>query len=115
MSLCVALLLVNMSGSKAGSNVNEVDGAGNAKRNVTLTGKAVACKVEKLQKERQSKVSKIKGVITALKEVMKGDNNASQVQSQLDVLMHLHDGAISLHKSLMPLIPQEVVTVVLFL
>lgn len=100
-----ALLVVNMSGSQAGSIGNGAD-TGNVKRTVTLTEKALACKIEKLQKDRQSRVNKIKGVIIALKELMNNDDNALQVQNQLDILMQMVEDVISLHESLMPLIQQ---------
>ena len=92
-----------MSGSNAGSTVND----GNVKRNVILTEKGLACKIERLHKERQSRVNKIKGVIAALKRLMENDDNASQVHNQLEVLMQLREDAMALHESLMPLIPQE--------
>ena len=52
-------------------------------------------------------MNKIKGVITALKDHMKNDTSALQVQAQLDFLMQMLEDAISLHESLMSLIPQE--------
>lgn len=64
-------------------------------------------KIEKLQKERQSRVNKIKGVINALKDLMKNNNSTLHVQAQLDILMQMLEDAISLHESLMPLIPHE--------
>lgn len=42
-----------------------------AKRNVKLTAKALANKVENLQKEHKANVNKIKGLIPAMKELMK--------------------------------------------
>lgn len=104
--MCALLVIVNMSGSKAGSNVNGVT-TEKDKRTMTLTEKAIACKVEKLQKERQSKVHKLKGTIITLKELMKNDDNALKMQAQLDTMMQMHEDAISLHKSLMPLITME--------
>ena len=92
-----------MSGSNAGSTVND----GKVKRKVTLSEKGLACKIERLHKDRQSIVNKIKSVIAALKRLMENDDNATQVQNQLGVLVQLREDAMALHESLMPLIPQE--------
>lgn len=109
-----AVLDVNMSGSKAGShvngskigsNANETDNNEIVKRKIILTEKGLVCKIETFQKERQARVKKIKGVIIALKELMENDDNISQVQTQLDILMQLHGEATSLHASLMEIIP----------
>lgn len=109
------LLDVNMSGSKAGSHANGSNSGSNAnetdkneivKRKILPTEKAVVCKMEKLQKEWQARVNKIKCVIIALKELMENDDNVSQGQTQLDVLMQLHGEALSLHGSLMEIVPE---------
>lgn len=47
-----------------------------AKRNVKLTAKALANKLESLQKERKTHVNKLKGLIPAMKELMKRNENA---------------------------------------
>lgn len=104
--VCTLLVEVKMSGSESIPAANGVD-AGNGKRTVTHTEKALEYKIEKLQKECKSKVNKLKSVITALKELMKNDDNVLQVQAQLENLMQILDDAISLHKSLMPVIPPE--------
>lgn len=52
-----------------------------------------------LQKERQSRVNKIKGVVTALKDLV---DNALHVEVQQDILMQMLGDTIPLHESLMP-------------
>lgn len=96
-----------MSGSKAGSHVDETHNTETVKRKIIPTVKALVSKMEKLQKERQAKVNKIKGVIIALKELMENNDNVSKVESQLDILMQMNEEAISLHGSLMDIIPEE--------
>ncbi len=91
--------------SKAGSNANETDNNETVKRKTILTEKALGYKIDHLQKDRKARVNKMKSVISALKELMENDN-ASQVQTQLDILKHLHEEAIFLHKSLMDIIPE---------
>lgn len=77
------------------------------KREVKLTAKALAIKIEKLQKERKVLVDKIKALIPAIKELMKRKENVHQVQQQIQTLIQLHDTAIELHKSLIPLLPES--------
>lgn len=73
-SVVHTLLDVNMSGSKtgshvngskSGSNANETDNNELVKRKIIPTERAVLCKMEKLQKECQTRVNKIKVVIVA--------------------------------------------------
>ena len=41
-----------------------------------------------------------------LKELLENDYDASLVQSQLSILIHLHEEAITLHEPLMKMIPE---------
>lgn len=93
-----------MSASNAGSAVGK---QGTGKRTVVLTEKALANKIDSLQKDRKKDKDKIKVQISSLKELMKDDKNASNVKSQMNNLSALLENASSLHQSLMPLIPPE--------
>lgn len=79
----------------------------NAKRNVKLTAKALACKVENLQKERKTHVNKMKGLIPDIKELMKRKENVQEVKVQLQTLTQLLDTAVNLHQTIIPLLPED--------
>lgn len=77
-----------------------------AKRCVKLTAKAWANKVESLQKDRRTHMNKMKGLIHAMKELMKRNENAQELKSELQTLTHL-DTAVNLHRSIIPLLPED--------
>lgn len=79
------------------------------RRRIKLTAKALACKIESIQKERQAKVNKLKGVVNLVKELMQNPNehNAQSIQSHLDNVYVLFDDATKLHDAVIPLLPQE--------
>lgn len=65
-----------------------------------MVGFAIVChetmqvavyKIQKLRKERQANVKKIKTLIHSTKDLMQTNDNVSIVQSQLDNLMKLFD------------------------
>ncbi len=63
-----------MSGSRAGSTSSKME-----KIKITLTAKALASKIELIQKQRKEEVNKLKSQILSLKELMGDDQNVSQV------------------------------------
>lgn len=65
----------HVDGSKSGSNANEIDNNEIVKRKIIPTEKALMYKIEKLQKERQAKVKRMKDVIITLKELMENDDD----------------------------------------
>ena len=93
-----------MSGTSVGSDVGKQD---MGKRKVILTEKALANKIESIQKERKRKVDEIKTVISSMKELMKDGKHVSAVIGKLDVLRELSHTSNELHASLMPLIPHD--------
>lgn len=54
------------------------------KRKVQLTAKALANKIEQLQKERKRNVNVIKSSIPAIKELMQRNENVSAVRIELE-------------------------------
>ncbi len=71
------------------------------------TAKAMAAKIEALQRDRKSKVNKVKNVIVSMKELMKCDDNASQVCLMLETIQLVMDDASVLHRNVLPLLPSE--------
>ena len=63
------------------SDANEMENT--EKRTVKLTAKALACKMETLQKQRQSNVTKMKALSREIKELMKNDKcKESAIQTE---------------------------------
>lgn len=81
-----------------------VDGS---KRERKPTAKALVAEIEALQRDRKSKVNKVKNLIGSMKELMICDDNASQVCSMLKTIQLLMDDASVLHKRVLPLLPFE--------
>lgn len=77
------------------------------KRQMKPTAKALANKIEGLQTKRQAKVHKVKGAIKVIKDLMQREDNAVNVQSQLEILSALFKDAIRLHQSVISLLPEE--------
>ncbi|KAK0145483.1 hypothetical protein N1851_015620 [Merluccius polli] len=77
------------------------------KRTVKLTAKALACKMETLQKQRQSNVTKMKELSREIKGLMKNDENAKKVQFKLNELKQLCENANAAHESVIVLLPKE--------
>ncbi len=77
------------------------------KRSVKLTAKALANKVESLQKERKMYVNKIKDLIPAMKGLMKSRENAQELKSHLKTLTQRLDCAVNLHQTIIPLLPED--------
>lgn len=69
--------------------------------------KALVAEIEALQRDRKSKVNKVKNLIGSMKELMICDDNASQVCSMLKTIQLLMDDASVLHKKVLPLLPFE--------
>lgn len=95
-----------MSELKAGSDVIG-PGMDETKRPTKLTVKALAGKIQRLQKERQASVNKIKGVIQSIKDLMQTDENVSVVRSQLGNIIKLSEDIILQHKAVIALLPEE--------
>lgn len=74
------------------------------KREIKLSTKALVHKIEKLQKEHQTKVHKITG---AIKELMQNDDNGPQVRPQLDNLIQMVGESTLVHESVVPLLSKE--------
>jgi len=68
-----------MSGMETGADVEPEKDA--CKRKVQLTAKALAYKLEQLQKERKRNVNVIKSSIPSIKELMLKNENVPAVQS----------------------------------
>lgn len=81
--------------------------ADSGKREHRPTAKALLAKIESLQKDRKSTVNRVKNMIVSMKELMKCDDNASQVSSMLKTMKLLMDDASVLHKRVLPLLPLE--------
>ncbi|KAM3592525.1 uncharacterized protein V6R79_020775 [Siganus canaliculatus] len=90
------------------SGINEMDGEVDERRAIKLTSKAMAFKIEALQRERQTNIRKLKGCIREIKVLMEKDENAKAVQSKLDTLTPLYESAQASHFSVLPLLPNEV-------
>ncbi len=82
----------------------EMDGG---KREIKLTAKALANKIESLQKERKKDVNKIKGLIPEIKSLMTRKENAFQLQMLFKTLVQLCENASKLHDMLIPLLPED--------
>lgn len=52
-------------------------------------------------------VNKIKGLIPAMKELMKRKENVQEVKSQLQTLTQLLGTAVNLHQTIIPLLPED--------
>ena len=77
-----------------------------SRRTVKLTVKALACKIEKVQKDRSSCVAKMKELTKEVKGLMKNDGNENDVQSAMGKLNNVYENAKGAHDSLIELIPQ---------
>lgn len=77
---------------------------GEKRRQVKLTVEAMEIKMERFQKEQQTKVPHIKGTIK-VKQLMQNKENASSVLSHLDNISELFDGICQLHESVIHLLP----------
>ncbi len=89
-------------------NLEETEHAADSgKREHKPTAKAMAAKIEALQRDRKSKVNKVKNVIVSMKELMKCDDNASQVCLMLETIQLVMDDASVLHRNVLPLLPSE--------
>ncbi len=76
-----------------------------SKREPKPTAKAVALKIETLQKDRKAKVNQMKHMILSMKDLLKYDGNAPEVCSMLGSLKCLKDDASVLHKEVLPFLP----------
>lgn len=79
--------------------------AQSSKREPKPTAKAVALKIETLQKDRKAKVNQMKHMILSMKDLLKYDGNAPEVCSMLGSLKCLKDDASVLHKEVLPFLP----------
>lgn len=88
-------------------NLNENEDS--EKRQIKLTAKAYANKIEGIQKERQTKINKLKGIIKLIKGLMqdKSEQNVETIQSQLKNCDALFKDATQLHTTVMPMLPPE--------
>ena len=77
------------------------------KRTVELIAKALACKMETLQKQCQSNVTKMKELSREIKGLMKNDENAKKVQFKLNELKQLCENANAAHESVIVLLPKK--------
>lgn len=84
---------------------DEADALMEGKREHKLTAKAWELKIESLQKDRKSKMNKIKNVIASMKELTQNDSNSFKVCSLLETLKLLRDDVTMLHESVIPLLP----------
>ncbi len=67
--------------------------------------KAVALKIETLQKDRKAKMNQMKHMILSMKDLLKCDGNAPEVRSMLGSLKCLKDDASVLHKKVLNFLP----------
>ena len=74
------------------------------KRQVKPTVKALALKIEGIQKERQTKIKKLKGLMNTINDLME---NIKAIQSHLENCQALFKDATQLHNTVMPVLPQE--------
>ena len=74
-----------------------------SRRTVKLTVKALACKIEKVQKDRSSCVAKMKELTKEVKGLMKNDGNENDVQSAMGKLNNVYENAKGAHDSLIEL------------
>lgn len=81
---------------------------GMERRTVKLTTKALAYKIQTLQHERHTAVNKHKGLTREIKELMKKNENAKDVQWDLERLIQLFESAKAAHGSVVVLLPKEV-------
>ncbi len=79
--------------------------AQSSKREPKPTAKAVALKIETLQKDRKAKVNQMKHMILSMKDLLKYDGNAPEVCSMLGSLKCLKDDASVLHKEVFRFLP----------
>lgn len=77
------------------------------RRRIKLTAKALENKIEKLQKDHQTQVHKIKGIIKVMKDLMQNDDNATHVRSQLENLCQMVKETTLIHGSVISLIPKQ--------
>lgn len=69
------------------------------KREPKLTAKALALRIETLQKDRKSKVNQMKSLILSMKDLMECDENALQLSSMVGSLKCLKDDASVVQRS----------------
>lgn len=84
--------------------MSNIDGQ---KRGINSLVKALGNKMERLQKERQSKVLKMKSVMKAMKGLMQKDENAPQLKTQLGDFIQMGEETTKLHESIIPLLLME--------
>lgn len=82
----------------------EMDGS---KRETKLTAKALANKIESLQREQKKDVNKIKGPIPEMKSLTTRKENASQLQMLFKTLVQLCENASKRHDMLIPLLSED--------
>lgn len=80
---------------------------GHGKRQTTLTAKAWANKIEKLQLECKITVNKMKALIPEIKALMKTKENVSYVQSNFEKLNQLCENTTMSHEVLIPLLMED--------
>lgn len=86
---------------------DEADAVMECRRESKLTAKACKLKIELLQRDRKSKVNKIKKLIASMKKLMQNDENSSKVYSLMEALKLLRNDVTLLHESVIPLLPAE--------
>ena len=88
---------------------SQVQNEGSEKRQITLTVKALALKIEGIQKERQAKIKKLKGLMSTTNDLMQNQNeqNVKTIQSQLENCHALFKDATRLHNTVVPMLPPE--------
>lgn len=84
-----------------------VHAAVGSKREPKLTAKALALKIEALQKDRKAKVNQMKSLILSMKGLMECDENASQLSPMVESLKCLKDDASVLHKEVLNFLPSD--------
>ena len=77
------------------------------KRQPKLTAKALANKMEILQKERKAKVNLIEAIVKEVDELMQSSDNAETIQTHLHNVPALYDEASQLHDAVIPFLPPE--------
>ena len=80
---------------------------GEQKRQSKPTAKALAYKMDHLQRERKAKVNKIEAISKEIHVLMQSSDNAETIQSHLYNVSALYDEASQLHDSVIPLLPPE--------
>ena len=80
---------------------------GRPQRNIKLTAKAYAAKLEKLQQDRKSKLKQVSTLQTKITELMKNGETEKEVLFEYQICSALYNQAHEVHTSILPLLPPD--------